>query len=220
MPNLKVPDEYKLGLHRLLGLGANEREALLKALEDVEPTSDINKLKSQVVSKLTDISDSDEIVDGLLSLYGARVGFELPLDDFLNAISRAIEKSFDDAAQPPPPNTNEIKAILEKLLNVPTLAENMKAVQLLSEHRNTFFNARILTDIRPVFKTDIGDPLAFCLIIHTLKVSYFKGNQPTELFIAMDDNDIELLQDVLERAKKKGTRLKAILNAEDIKCMK
>ena len=78
-----------------------------------------------------------------------------------------------------------------------------KAKELLQEAQRLLLDARILTDIRPVFGEDIGEnPTAF-ILTHTLKLHYHEGGEHREFFVALDEQDIASLKRMSERAQRK-----------------
>jgi hypothetical protein len=92
-----------------------------------------------------------------------------------------------------------------------------KAKELQQEAQRLLLDARILTDIRPVFGESIGEnPTAF-ILTHTLKLHYHEGGEHREFFVALDGEDIDLLKEISERAQKKAVVLKRIVAASGIR---
>jgi hypothetical protein len=82
------------------------------------------------------------------------------------------------------------------------------------EYENVYYKSRTITDIRPVFSTEI-DSVEAALIIHTLRIHYHIGAAHKDFYVALDTNDLQQLIDVLERAKVKAEKLKAMLAASN-----
>lgn len=88
------------------------------------------------------------------------------------------------------------------------LAIARKAEQLGTEHQNLFMDARILTDLRPVFSA-AGDIIHESLVIQTLLIDYHDGAEPRRVALALDARDIAQLRRLCERAEAKASTLKA-----------
>lgn len=90
---------------------------------------------------------------------------------------------------------------------------------MLFEHEHSFRQARIFTDIRPVFEPGqpADAPPQGGTIVHTLKISYYADNEPKDFFIALDTSDTRALRDQLERADMKAQSLKAVLAAAKVR---
>jgi hypothetical protein len=92
-----------------------------------------------------------------------------------------------------------------------------KAKELQQEGQRLLLDARILTDIRPVFGEDIGEnPTAF-ILTHTLKLHYHEGGEHREFFVALDEQDIASLKKMSERAQEKTVVLKRVVAASGIR---
>jgi hypothetical protein len=89
---------------------------------------------------------------------------------------------------------------------------------LQSDVERAFCDARILTDLRPIFGGEVDAPKAM-IIVHTLKLSYHDAatGKHEELFVAIDDEDIEKLKRILERAERKAKSLVSRLQLAGIK---
>ena len=212
MAKLRVPNRYRSGMAKLLSLDEESFKELVAGLKEVQPTINITELKSFVASKITTFEVSDDILEAILSLYGARVGLDMPLDEFVDEIFLAAEDIPDVAIDTRGKDVDIYKALLTTLLDIPSFTEFVKATDLLTEHQNIFLETRIISDIRPIFAADVTALPLGALIIHTLKICYSSFGQINEFFITMDEADIEKLIKVLERAKDKTETLRNTLD--------
>jgi len=78
------------------------------------------------------------------------------------------------------------------------------------EHEHVWHSARVLTDLRPVFGADPKQAPAAAVIIHNLKIAHQAGREIREFFVALDNQDLRKLQEVLERAVKKEASLSSV----------
>ena len=66
---------------------------------------------------------------------------------------------------------------------------------------------KILTDVRYVFQTNPEEEPFGAVIVHTLKLSYHENDDHKDFYIAMDDDDLIKIRDVLDRADAKANIL-------------
>ncbi len=87
---------------------------------------------------------------------------------------------------------------------------DVKAKELQTEAEHIFCEARMITDLRPVFGSNVTDSPEAMIIVHTLKLGYhdFQSQTHREMYVAMDADDIAKLIEVLQRAEKKTKTLK------------
>ena len=130
-----------------------------------------------------------------------------------------VAKNFDEKD----PQADLIRRYLGKFLSTESLIVTSKAFDVLTEHEHTVHDLRIITDLRPIFKESsleepVGAPVA-AVITHTLKISYHRGREVAEFFLALDDQDIDLLKQLFARAEAKESSLKQILKKSGIPCI-
>jgi hypothetical protein len=97
----------------------------------------------------------------------------------------------------------------------------VKAKELQMEAERTFCDARVITDLRPVFGGNVAESPTSMVIVHTLKVGYHGTNSARhrELFMSLDADDIAKLKKVLDRAEEKTKTLKSKLDAAGIRSL-
>lgn len=212
MAVLNVPEEHAGSIVRIKNLAADEVDALVCALE--RATTGTNaELFSLLRPALPSLKTKElrDMIEALRSLYGARTGMDLPTEQFASELISAIRQREDDLRVADSVEVDRLEATFKRILSVHPLSMMAKARDLLYEYENTFCDARIITDIRPVFDTDIQSPPTEVVIAHTLKVEYHHAGKHTELHIALDKDDIDVLLGALLRAQEKSATLNALL---------
>jgi hypothetical protein len=68
----------------------------------------------------------------------------------------------------------------------------------------------VISDIRPVWDEDVKVPPDGVVIAQTLKLKYGDVESPKELYLNMNEEDIELLISVLMRAQQKRATLESL----------
>lgn len=216
--SIGIPPQYKTGLAKLRALKEDSVQELLAALEDVPLTVNSDSLLSSLNSKVTSIppEDMSEIVSAVLSLYPLRAQLGSPTSEVAETIARSMEVSEGVSPEVAGGDHERFASRLAVFLSLDSLDLAGKANNLLFEHEHALHEARIVTDIRPVFGTDPEEPPEGAIIVHMLKLGYYNGNVYENLFVALDTNDIRVLQDLLARASSKAEALKSVLEAAKV----
>jgi len=108
-------------------------------------------------------------------------------------------------------------AVLENrlisLLSIKSLKLYARASDVQHQYEDLFFGARIISDIRTVFEPDGTKPLG-AMIVHNLKITHGQPDQSfrDEKFYALDDADLDILQEAIKRAREKAKSLEVIID--------
>jgi hypothetical protein len=88
---------------------------------------------------------------------------------------------------------------------------------VLTDHERIFQDARVLTDIRPIFHPDLSEKPKTAVLVHMLRITTrdIFGNQKAQHF-ALDANDIRFMKHLMDRAIKKEETLKNLMNSSGI----
>jgi hypothetical protein len=214
MPRLlMIPERYERGLVQIKRLQDSDVQHLLRALGDATATNtqrEIATLLEPALPLLT-AADIKALVDALYSLYVARAKTEITAVRFVSELLNAIRQSTNkDIATSDPEEVSRLTKTLTDLLSVPALSTKAKAYALRTDFANTFCDSKIITDLRPVFDTDVKDEPAGAVITHTLKLEYHHCGKHTEIHIALEKPDIENLLTTLKRAQDKAVTLSSV----------
>lgn len=152
------------------------------------------------------------LLDALLTLLALqRYLPHLPLADPVPLAERASHMPGLDLA-------DNIRAQLEQrvdaLLRARTLLVVDRAQDLLREVPYSFVDARIITDVRPLFIDPPSEPPAGAIITQTLRLEYrseHTSQDVSTLFIALDDKNLLTIREALDRAADKMTSLRTFL---------
>jgi hypothetical protein len=205
---LRIPPSDRDAVKDFLNLSTESIHHLLEALREAKPMLYISDLADHVNKKIGMNPDATRgIVRLLTRLYAARIKFEMTSVDFVKEFRSAVDE--EDKLRPEPEKWEIIGTCLSDILSLDELlGVTSKALDVMIEHPNVFREARICTDIRPVFGPIPADPPSAVTLFHTLKIHYHEGNSHKEFFVALDSNDIRALQDVIHRATLKESSLK------------
>ena len=104
-----------------------------------------------------------------------------------------------------------IIAVLAPMLSLKTVSLSSKVQRLRLEYPNTFHDAMVLTDIRPIFDKVEDRPVGGA-ITHTLKIEYHEVGEHKQFYVALDAEDLQKMKKILQRAEAKESSLKSLLN--------
>ncbi len=117
----------------------------------------------------------------------------------------------------PQPNTTTARARFRQLLGVEPLGSSLKAQAVMIDHQRSFYEAKVLTDLRYAFRPDPDAEPYGAVIVHTLKLAYHEDGEHRQSFIALDGEDISRLKVILDRAQAKARAIKKYLEASGLR---
>jgi len=218
LANLRIPDRFKAGFVVLASLPTPSYEEFLAATKAAPNTfASTRELQTWIASEVKSIPQADiaKLIETMSSV--------LRLQSRSPETMPKLVAALDEAAHIGIENFNvadgvDFSARLTALLTVESFnIVAIKAKELQLECERTFCDARILTDIRPVFGEKAGDKPAAMIVVHTLKIITHKAAGHKEFFVALDAEDIQSLKKTLERAEEKARSLKTIIDASGLR---
>jgi hypothetical protein len=208
MASLRVPEEDRAGLITLLNLSSEDTQKVVSTLESVPIT---NTLRQALVERLSTLDtilqgNANEVVEALTGLYIVLAHSNEQPSEMASEIAAALKEIGIELKFP-----DEVEQRLTQFLSFDSLVVSAKAEGFMYDYDNVFSTARVHTDIRPIFGLDAQESPKAGVITHTLNIHYFHGGQHKEINIALDEVDIGIIADALERADNKGESLKSVL---------
>lgn len=104
-------------------------------------------------------------------------------------------------------------AVLATLVDVPVLRTAAKAVSVLNQQERLFLDARIMSDIRPIFGEDPSEQPTGAVVVHTLSIEHHTDGHMKIFNVAMDRNDLAELKVTVDRAITKAGTLSDVVEA-------
>ncbi len=211
---VRIPEQHYSAFTRLANLPAARFEALIAALRRATPALTSGDL-SREIAAAADVNpdDAGEIIPMAVSLYAVREDMQLPISEFVGVIAEALEQIPAEALASFANNRQQLEERLRTLLHVDgALSVIAKAHTLSTEYEHTFLDARIISDVRPLFADDPEVHPQAAVIVHTLKLAYFEGYERREFFVSLSTADIRRLHAVLSRAERKAESIESLLN--------
>lgn len=213
MVDLRIPKADEAGLQKLAALDEDSMRGLVAALGKVSPILSRAELAPKIASEVDTIprSDIDNIVEILLPLYLLQERHDRSVSEIAEDVCRAMDRSDNENLKFSGNKRQRFKGRLIELLGIEAVRVGAKALEMLFENQRSFLNARIVTEVRPIFGSNPEDTPAGALIVHMLKITYREQGEDREFFVALDTTDVGKLSSVLDRADAKAGSLKTYL---------
>jgi hypothetical protein len=199
MPPLAIPEDDRGAFTALAKAGDAELEAVLSALGNLrEATISRGQLVTAVASTWGgDLAE--DLVGALLSLqmFGSWKGWTVERTGQEAGESRDLSLSANER--------QSLASRVTALLATQPLVTVARAVDLMRESERTFLNARILSDLRPLFgeTTDVRG----AILMHTLRIDYEEDDDVASFFVTLTSDELEDLFKVVSRAMDKTKTL-------------
>jgi len=206
MASPSIPELIRETLAQIASFDEAQIKDLQEALAATPPGVYRKDVIPQVMQRIQLIppDQSEQVIEALFGLSLGRFQADAPLVEF-------VEDVVDEVPQVEGQKRDVLRERLSVLLETDCLKVGAKAYELLFEHEHNFLNARILTDVRPLFGESPGVSLIGAMVIHTLNINYVQSNKQQSFYIALDERDVKKLIEVLERAKSKAASLRTVL---------
>ena len=217
MPIVKIPEEDLPVLRDLAGMDEADFASLVTAIERSQPTLKPSNLVDQITKDQNVKIRRQQLFPLLRTILGI---YELnggQVKDVAETISEsaAAQKKVEFAAN----LISTLQARLTKLLSFDSsLGVTSKALDVMRENERTFCNARIISDVRPIF-ANTTKKAAAAVVVHNLQIGYHEPGSKAhkEFYVALDMQDIQKLKEVIARAEEKTEALQAIVNAANVR---
>lgn len=208
MPAITIPKSAHKPLESLIGLEEHEFAVLLTALSEAGADLSMSHYAETVASRFGEKRSAIEaIVNELFQIDGLRDALDLNPEELGESVAGAAT-NLDFISES---NRSVLKQRLKQLFEAQTsLKLTAKAGGVASDFERVFYNARIMTDVRPVFDAS-GTVVEAAAIIHNLVIHFGEDSDHRDFYVALDVQDLEALRETLERASKKANTLRALL---------
>lgn len=159
---------------------------------------------------LEDKKDYSRIIFGLF--YGF-ISFENNSDFFLTELYKSYEITSKDIKRI---NKEDFKKKFGHIFHSQSpIFKILSSKYYSSEVQILFLDAKIITDVRPIFSYDNGDEIIGSIVINQLKIIFEEQGEKEELYINLGRNDLVDLKEKLEKAIMKNEVISKKLNDLD-----
>jgi hypothetical protein len=215
---LEIPKQARKGLALLIKSDDREVGAFFDALENAKPHLKMQEFVAQVAEESGQPYESvREMIGAIEGLYLFMERDEATVESVADAAASAVIATGDPSLKMEEPVLARFRNRLRQALSYPeTVGVMAKALDVVSEQGRTYCNARVLTDIRPVFPVHCEDAPSAYAIVHSLKIRFHEANDHADFFVVLDAEDVQELIGMLERAQRKENTLRNLLNRQGL----
>ena len=148
------------------------------------------------------------IAETLISMQTARLRLGVTATEFITAVFSS--DNIQDLKLPVEKH-GLCRDRLRQIMAIDSILITAKAASVLTAHESPFESARIFTDVRPIFGEQ--DPVSesvrprAAVLVHMLQFRLAGEESRRELYVALDNRDLQTLIDTLNRAKAKAEEL-------------
>lgn len=198
---------FPTALQEFAGLPADVREALVKALESEAPAISLSELAKRTSSGLKMKFDFLEaMLDGLagiIPIISPDKEGELSLRQHLGQMLTKLAVPSDDSG-----NVEALQGHIFRLLNCErSIAITGKAQDIMWGHGLVFQRAHVITQIRPIFFSDVQLTPDNAVIVHDLRITYRVEKIEQSIQVSLDRRQLSEMIVILERALAKERSL-------------
>lgn len=204
---LRIPDQQIEVFAELLSTPSSDLEVMAEAIEGTElPSLSEAEFATRVAKKIgADESKVLRAVRVLTMLHVVARAFDIAREDVIPSVISAVRK--EEKLDTDDDQVKALEAFFDRVLFLDKPTRLLaKGSYLLAGHACTYGNARVITDLRPIFGAELGAPLA-AIIQHSLEIHVHKGAKGEDLYVVLDGQQVEKLIEVLKRAKVKEAQL-------------
>ena len=198
---------------RVVGLGDESLQKIVHSLENLReedlPLLSFTGLET-VLSKSQTDDNAYSVAVLLLNLLNMKSELELSSEEVVSKVHSSIAES-PVANKGFLTDFEKVRKYFITMLDMRCLSVLEKAIGLTFDYKCLLKDARILTDIRPVFDKEKTGILAG-IISHTMRLSFHQDGEEKTFSIAMDTDDVESLKGMCDEAVKKAKSSREFMN--------
>jgi hypothetical protein len=213
MLSVNIPDQARPLIERLAVMTEEEFESIRSALSTAPPNLRLETFNEEVKKVLSGkIPGSADLVDIITGLSRAPRDASVTVEELAASVTSEVLKRKGEH-----PDPAILEGRLAALLGIQSLKLWAKASDVQHQYEDIFFGARIISDIRTVFESDGVNPLG-AMVIHNLEIKSGRGgfHQLHDKFYALDNADLDILEQVIQRAKTKTVSLENIIKQANL----
>lgn len=213
MARIYVTDRVRNGFNVLALLTNEEFATFVDASVHATPRLTMSGFREEVRAALPQYTAEqvEDLVFAILGLQNSADDEGLSKSEFTE---RVMDGLYAPETQHPVLSQDQLRQRLETVLALDPVWLSSRAAAIQSENQRIYLNARVVTDLRPLF-SDAEVPIAMAaVVVHSLVMKYLEDDEEREFHIALDPADVRSLAGVLSRASIKHEQLAPILSSE------
>lgn len=214
----KMPKDVKTGLETLASLSEGQMDFLLGIIA-TQPASLNEKKYIRSIAEKFKAESGETFPEGIadairtaLTINGAIQDEEISPSEIAEGIAK------DDELEVNPELRTVLQERLTALIGAESVEVSKKARSLWTGNERNYSNAKIVTEVRPVFyqreeSPDAKKSWSSSVVVHTLQIGFDCNGKEEKFFTVMDIRDIKQLKAVLDTAIEADDNIKEIWSA-------
>jgi hypothetical protein len=210
---IAVPENLRPAIQLVLELDQKSANRVLEALKTVTPSLDVDGLASQLKDLLRGVIDEDKtewLTSGLLAITSGPLAIEVNKSEFAEALAASPDLNVPESRRA------SARDRFLSFMDIDSVLVTARALDVLSEQPARFVSARILSDLRPVFGSNIDARPSAAVIVHNLRITYNTARRQEQFFVALDAEDLDSLDGAITRARRKAKSMSSMLRSLDV----
>lgn len=206
-----VPPVYREPLTKLANLSDEDAGDLIDSIAGLAPFMPVSSIEEATASVLgADASPAEKrLAVPLLALRGQLR--QTTTSDIARELCESPDLELDDDAR------GRLRMRATAILDAPVIGTTGVATDLQTLNSRNYQGARIVTDLRPVFRDDVAEPPEGAVIVETLHLQTWTRDGGSEvLHVSMDEADLRQLQSIVGRALNKTDTLKRLIAEKNL----
>ncbi len=196
-PQLNLPDKEQQKFIMFANLDIAVKQQIFQILN--QPNANLNttdKLKTALETQISNLNPQE--LDSVISVYSilTHIKTELKIDS--DAAIKMLLDNFERDKNP------DLEILQKNIQDFKQLIENETArlkqlLAVMTDNAQNFMEAEIQQSIKPVF-TEQGELLGSS-IVHNLKLTMAENKEKKIIFLSLDDDDLDILENAIRKAK-------------------
>ena len=211
MPDLSLPAPIVEALSALRKTDSAGFEAIMNATEMLcEPSGISSFAESVAASTPFEQRNAVTLIDMAMSIVRRSDTLGTDLDELIADLLSASELGLDEHEM------KSLASLIKPIVSCHPLRVLAKSLSLLRAYDSLFLDAKIVTDIRPVFGEDVTEGPEAAVLAHLLDIDILRSGEKESIHMVLEHDDLLNIRNVIDRAIAKSTSLKETLKAAGI----
>jgi hypothetical protein len=218
MVELGVPTRFRPALISVSALSddaVNELAQTLEAHPDVLTSRQAAVDHASKLQKMP-VDEGLAILDAVVPLMFYMATNSRTTEQVLKELKVALTTGDKSDVKLPRDSLERFQKNIVRFLELSSVALKAKALSIAADCQRLFSEAKVLSDLRPVFGSSVKSPPLGAVVTHTLRISYAENGEEKDFFVVLDAKDLTSVQECIARALDKNSSLLALIESSKL----
>ncbi len=214
MAELRIPPRFRPALIQLAEKNDESIDELCSLLESNPDILTSRQIALEHANKLVKFG-ADEgfaVVEALIPLMFTKATYAPSTAELVRDITKSLKSGDKGEPKLPSLSVSRFQVILTRILDLSSIALKAKALSLAADCQRLFTDAKIISDMRPVFGRSVTEPPLGVVVLHSLRIDFSEDGSEREFFVHMDSKDLQELQACVTRALDKDASIRRLVD--------